>query len=66
MAVRERPKGSGHYMYDFRISGRRYRGSIPEARTKAQAKQAEAAAEKKDAAEREAAPAAEAEAAQPK
>ena len=29
-------------MYDFRISGRRYRGSIPEARTKAQAKQAEA------------------------
>ena len=42
MAVRERPKGSGHYMYDFRISGRRYRDSIPEARTKAQAKQAEA------------------------
>src|SRR5205085_1269642 len=42
MAVRERPKGSGHYMYDFRISGRRCRGSIPEARTKAQAKQAEA------------------------
>jgi integrase len=42
MAVRERPKGSGHWMYDFRINGRRYRGAIPEARIKAQAKQAEA------------------------
>lgn len=43
MAVRERPKkGSGHFHYDFRIRGVRYRGAIPEARKKSEAKQAEA------------------------
>jgi integrase len=43
MAVKERPfKGSGHWHFDFRVSGARYRGTIPEARTKPQAKQAEA------------------------
>jgi integrase len=43
MAVRERPKkGSGHWHFDFRIRGVRYRGSIPEARLRSEALSAEA------------------------
>ena len=44
--VRERPKKSGNWYYDFMIKRIRYRGAIPEARTKEQAKNAEAAVRK--------------------
>lgn len=38
MTVRKR---GSRFHYDFRIRGQRYRGAIPEARTKAEAQQAE-------------------------
>ena len=40
MSVYKRGKGT-HWHYYFRVRGVRYRGSIPEARTKQQAEQAE-------------------------
>ena len=36
-------KRGGKWSYDFWISGKRYRGSVPEARVKAQAERAETA-----------------------
>jgi hypothetical protein len=40
MSVYKRGKGT-HWHYYFRVRGVRYRGSIPEARTKQKAEQAE-------------------------
>jgi hypothetical protein len=41
MSVYKRGKKGTHWHYYFRVRGVRYRGSIPEARTKQQAEQAE-------------------------
>src|SRR5882762_7928306 len=41
MAVFKRGTKGAHWNYDFRLRGVRYRGAIPEARTKWQAEQAE-------------------------
>jgi integrase len=41
MAVYKRGQKGTHWIYDFRVRGVRYRGAIPEARTKWQAEQAE-------------------------
>src|SRR6266498_2375170 len=42
MAVYKRGQKGTHWIYDFRVRGVRYRGAIPEARTKWQAEQADA------------------------
>lgn len=41
MSVYKRGKKGAHWHYYFRVRGVRYRGSLPEARTKQQAEQAE-------------------------
>ena len=41
MAVYKRGKNGTHWNYYFRVRGVRYRGAIPEARTKWEAEQAE-------------------------
>ena len=41
MSVYKRGKKGTHWHYYFRVRGVRYRGSLPEARTKQQAEQAE-------------------------
>ena len=41
MAVYKRGQKGKHWIYDFRVRGVRYRGAIPEARTKWEAEQAE-------------------------